>query len=362
MYEKHGSHIYKYNYLISSLRKKIFDEEFAPNGKLPPERELSSLYNLSRVTVRSALRQLEQEGLIERRRGCGTMLKQRTAMLEKSESRTLKVLYIGMDHGFSIEENPFFGQIFLGFHRASMPGVTFEVESCFVPDDFKLKEMIRRISTFDCCLVNYPASEEDLTCLENNNIRYLCMGHPEGNRTVPKVDIDNFQGTFVATEHLLEKGYRRIALLHHNYAKPLQEASVSGYRLACQQYGVEVDPELIHEIVPYDSVSSEDCLEKLIADKIKFDAVLVMGDWATFGAMNALKRHKYKVPGEVGLLSYDAYPWLLNGLKPRPTNVMLPFAKMAEKALLMLGAMEREIPGVVMQALIIPELHQGQTT
>src|SRR5262249_179270 len=45
------------------------------DGRLPTERELVEQYQVSRLTVRTALRRLEDEGLIERHRALGTFVR-----------------------------------------------------------------------------------------------------------------------------------------------------------------------------------------------------------------------------------------------------------------------------------------------
>ncbi len=61
-----------YVQLANSLTAKIQSFEL-PNGtKLPPERELARLLNISRTTSLNAYRQLEESGLIRSRRGSGT--------------------------------------------------------------------------------------------------------------------------------------------------------------------------------------------------------------------------------------------------------------------------------------------------
>lgn len=51
------------------LRDSITDGSFKPNEKLPSERELVDQFQVSRVTVREALKSLRRSGLIEVRRG-----------------------------------------------------------------------------------------------------------------------------------------------------------------------------------------------------------------------------------------------------------------------------------------------------
>ena len=57
------------------LRNRILGGGFAPGGLLPPERLLCGQFGVSRITVRHALRLLEEGGLIERRQGLGTFVR-----------------------------------------------------------------------------------------------------------------------------------------------------------------------------------------------------------------------------------------------------------------------------------------------
>ena len=62
-----------YHQLEIALRRSIEAGDF-PDGRLPTEAELGRQYHVSRLTVRSALRRLEEDGLIERRRARGTFV------------------------------------------------------------------------------------------------------------------------------------------------------------------------------------------------------------------------------------------------------------------------------------------------
>ena len=64
--------ISKYIQVKDLLFSKILKGEFPNQALLPPERELSETYEVSRITLRAALALMEKEGLIQRVQGQGT--------------------------------------------------------------------------------------------------------------------------------------------------------------------------------------------------------------------------------------------------------------------------------------------------
>jgi GntR family transcriptional regulator len=63
-----------YHQLYEILRQNIVRGEWQPDDMLPSEVELMERYNVSRITVRQALDELVNEGLIYRQRGRGTFV------------------------------------------------------------------------------------------------------------------------------------------------------------------------------------------------------------------------------------------------------------------------------------------------
>ncbi|WP_251548915.1 GntR family transcriptional regulator [Neobacillus muris] len=72
----HNSPIPLHHQLTEFIRKELLIGHLVdPSGKLPTEHELSEQFQVSRITVRSALKTLMDEGLLDRKRGSGTFLK-----------------------------------------------------------------------------------------------------------------------------------------------------------------------------------------------------------------------------------------------------------------------------------------------
>ncbi|WP_017472795.1 FadR/GntR family transcriptional regulator [Amphibacillus jilinensis] len=57
------------DFILKQLEEAIILKELIAGEQLPTERELSSIFNASRLTIREALAELERRGLIERRLG-----------------------------------------------------------------------------------------------------------------------------------------------------------------------------------------------------------------------------------------------------------------------------------------------------
>lgn len=65
-----------YEEVKASLRERIAAGGWQPGVRLPSERELVQQFGCARMTVHRALRELEDEGLIERRQGSGSYVAQ----------------------------------------------------------------------------------------------------------------------------------------------------------------------------------------------------------------------------------------------------------------------------------------------
>ena len=63
-----------YSQVRESLRERILDGSYAPQARLPAESEISAIFGVSRITVRQALSDLQNEGVIVKVAGKGTFV------------------------------------------------------------------------------------------------------------------------------------------------------------------------------------------------------------------------------------------------------------------------------------------------
>ena len=64
-----------YRQVQEAIREAITDRNLRPDDALPPERELSTAFGVSRITIRKALEGLVNEGVLDTHHGSGTFVR-----------------------------------------------------------------------------------------------------------------------------------------------------------------------------------------------------------------------------------------------------------------------------------------------
>lgn len=76
----------RYKQLYRHIGGLITTGDLAPDDQLPPERDIASIADVSRVTVRKAIAELVSDGLIDQRQGAGSFVRGQGARFEQSLS------------------------------------------------------------------------------------------------------------------------------------------------------------------------------------------------------------------------------------------------------------------------------------
>lgn len=85
-----------FEHAVNQIRAVIESGDLKPGDRLPTEQDLSQDLDVSRSSIREALRVLEAEGLIEVRRGAGAFVAPRTSW--KDATRSTVAAWIGQRH------------------------------------------------------------------------------------------------------------------------------------------------------------------------------------------------------------------------------------------------------------------------
>ena len=124
----------------------------------------------------------------------------------------------------------------------------------------------------------------------------------------PVIAIDNMAAGFVATDHLLQLGHRRIGLLTRSPQLSTAAGRLAGYQQALAKYGVPLDETLVAISRRYPDDAFDTALQ-LFALSQPPTAVLATNHVMTLAALGALKQLGLNCPADVSLVCFDDHPW-----------------------------------------------------
>lgn len=144
----------------------------------------------------------------------------------------------------------------------------------------------------------------------------------------PSVRIDNEDGGLQATEHLIEQGYKRIAILAGPKNLDISNKRMEGYLSALKKYKIKPDPSLIMHC-DFNQDYAFFATEELLAMKKRPDAIFTISDRMAIGAMLAIKKKGLTMPDDIGLVGFNDEP-ILNLVSPTITSVEQPFFELGK--------------------------------
>src|SRR5215213_5153778 len=178
----------------------------------------------------------------------------------------------------------------------------------------------------------------------------------------PGVRIDNEDGGFQATEHLIEQGYKRIAILAGPRNLGISNQRLDGYLKALKKYKVKVDEDLII-YCDFNQDYAYVATQELLSMKKRPDAIFTISDRMAIGAMLAIKEKGLRMPHDIGLVGFNNEP-VTRLLTPAISSVDQPafeLGKVAAKLFIELihnNADMSEIEEVLKTKLFIRESSQ----
>ncbi len=148
------------------------------------------------------------------------------------------------------------------------------------------------------------------------------------------VEIDNFQGAYDATVHLLGLGHHRIGCVTGIGNSPLNDARIHGYRQALEQAGIAFDPSLLYE-GDYSAGSGLTYGRTLLDSLQPPTAVFAFNDLMAMGVMQAAYERGLHIPTDLAVIGFDGLP-LTAFISPPLSTVEQPVAAMSVAAIQML--------------------------
>ena len=155
----------------------------------------------------------------------------------------------------------------------------------------------------------------------------VAMERPVAGSFIPSVLADNFLGAQLATQHLIEHGYKRILCLTGETELYTIQQRIRGYREAMASAGLECFVDTFIQ----NAHSAEQVFDRLFRDSAPPEAIFTLKNSTTIDTFETLQKHKIDIPGTVALLGYDDFQ-LADTVRPSISVVQQPIDEIGHVA------------------------------
>lgn len=151
---------------------------------------------------------------------------------------------------------------------------------------------------------------------------------------VPTVGSNNWNGGFVAAQHLIELGHTRIAVVMGPSDMLCSRARVDGFRSAHDEAGIAWDPACVHWGA-FEATSGYNHALALLSQPEPPTAIFAGSDEIALGVAHAARERDLRIPEDLSLVGYDNLP-ITKWMNPALTTVNQPLREMGGLAAQML--------------------------
>jgi LacI family transcriptional regulator len=155
----------------------------------------------------------------------------------------------------------------------------------------------------DGLLLIAPRTDSSIvTAMKESHRPFVLVGDSREDDDVTVVDVDNVGMSRALTEHLLEMGRRRIAILCGNSEFTSNSQRMKGYRMALEHAGIEPDPRLMLPGQYWEWSGYENtCALLKLPVEARPDALFCSNGRVAAGALRALDEHGLRVPDDIAV-------------------------------------------------------------
>jgi GntR family transcriptional regulator of arabinose operon len=299
---------HKYLEILEEINGQIHSGKYAPGSRLPSEAALVKRFGVSRMTVFRAMRELQSQGIVTRRAGSGTFVAPR------ADSKGLLFGLLIPDFG----RTEIFESICQGMmeapqarHHSLLWGnaVTQDKEKEHVAEQLCQHYISQKVAgvffaPLEFSAHRHQANHHIVNALSRSGIPIVlldrCLAPYPNRSTYDLVGVDNRRTAYVATEHLIRAGAKKVGFFCEPNSASTVDARIAGYREALVGHQMQRGQDLVKFGDPADTA-----FVKSILKKDNPDAFLCANDHTAGLMMHTLLSLGVNIPVEVRLVGID---------------------------------------------------------
>ena len=135
----------------------------------------------------------------------------------------------------------------------------------------------------------------------------VLIGSPSDDSQVGSVSLDNTQAGYLATNHLLSLGHRRIACISGPQIEDCVVDRMTGYKMALLEAGLQICPAYMGR-GDWSASSAYAVVTQWLAEKLPFTAIFSQNDTMAIGAIRAMRAVGIRIPQDISVIGIDDMP------------------------------------------------------
>lgn len=306
-----------YSQIQKRIESAIEEEEIPPGTKLPSIRKWAPLIGVNMHTLNKSLCNLAKEGIICRRRSLGTYVSEKAnkKVIEEKDKKVMRYKVLVFFPERDRLTYPYTQEVMKGlFLQALTYDVDIEAEVIDQEKEFSWEKFLIERKP-DGILIDKEGflNKGIIKLIENYDGKIGFFNSTLAtHREIPSVIMDNEKGAYLATEYLIKKGHRKIAIiLRSNAFSPIayitDSAKYHGYELALEKHGIKPSREYQKTKVYSKRREIELAIKELLKLKFAPTAILCADDLIAFEILNILKERLIKVPEDISIIGFNNF-------------------------------------------------------
>lgn len=261
--------------------------------------------------------------------------------------------------------NPYFAEIIRGiedtFYEAG-----FNVILCNSDDDpIKQSRYVRLLSEkqVDGLIVLSSGNDGDLLdTLRAARMPQVVVDREIDDLAADLVEVNHEAGGYLATQHLLQLGHRRIGCIAGPQGLSSARERVLGYRRALREAGLAPDEALLHE-ADFTAAGGHAALVALLNDATAPvpSAVFACNDLMAIGAIGAAASRGLRIPQDLSIMGFDDIALAAHS-NPPLSSVVQPKHQTGQLAAQLLLQRIADPERALQRAILQPTLQARQST
>lgn len=312
-------------------------------------KELAKKLNISAAAVSMALNNKPGVSTATRQLVLDTAEKYGYDFSKLAEKRNITgsiYFVIYKKHGTVVTDTPFFSQVSEGISLGcKRQNYNLKVNYIYEDDDTLIRQ-IENIQFSDCCgiiLLGTEMTASDLTPFLKLPVPLVLLDSYFDTAPCDSVLINNVQGAYIATLHLIQKCNKQPGYLRSAYEISNFTERASGFFNAIRSSGMSVSKSIVHSLTPSMEGAYADMLEIIKNNEELASCYFADNDLIAVGAMKAFKQCGIKIPEDISIVGFDNMP-ISSVIEPSLTTIHVPKKYMGETAANRLISLIRE-PG-----------------